>query len=342
MVQRGREMAQLIKLLDYPSRYEVDLYHYPSQFVVLKRQQWKKIKDAWLTGNWENLNEDESSEVYIEDIQPKQLSDIEIKSKKLQFFQFLNRIKLPGKKSAEETEEVENGTQDDEMSSIFDVFRVANEYFTETELKQKFLDEFFKFQLKWATSRMIEESEFDRKISFDDNLRYFLQSFPDNFLVMYQPVLYIGKAPIELEIIIIGPVETLCISFINGEENHVNLFNKGNFWTQKTLQREKKIINPLHGLNRMEKLVNQIYKKNEIVSNVRKILLCKSGYIDYRQAPQELELIDKRNYHSWHEQIINKSAPIKLNQLKAAQSILSLCEYTNHINLVNEETGEGY
>ncbi|MBP0726365.1 NERD domain-containing protein [Bacillus sp. RG28] len=333
-------MAQLIKLLDYPSRYEGDLFHYPSQFVVLKRQQWKKINNAWLTGNWESLNEEETSEVLVEDIQPKQISDVEIKSKKQQFFQFLNKVKFSRKKSTEEAEEVENVTPSDEISSILEVFRVANEYFTEKELKQKFLDEFFKFQLKWATSRMIEESEIDRKIIFDDNLRYFLQSFPDNFLVLYQPVLYVGKAPIELEVIIVGPVETLCISIINGEENHVNIYNKGNFWTQKMLQREKKIVNPINGLNRMVKLVNQIYRKNDIVSNVRKILLCKSGYIDYLQAPHELELIDKRNYQDWHEQIINTSSPIKLNQLKAAQSILSLCEYTNHIELVNKEAGE--
>jgi hypothetical protein len=90
----------------------------------------------------------------------------------------------------------------------------------------------------------------------------------------------------------------------------------------------------------MVKLVNQIYKKNDIVSNVRKILLCKSGYIDYLQAPHGLELIDKRNYQAWHEQIIKTSSPIKLNQLKAAQSILSLCEYTNHIELVNKEAEE--
>jgi hypothetical protein len=43
-------MAQLIKLLDYVSRYETDLYRYPSQFVRLKKQQWEKMKQHWKNG----------------------------------------------------------------------------------------------------------------------------------------------------------------------------------------------------------------------------------------------------------------------------------------------------
>ncbi|NLY79377.1 MAG: NERD domain-containing protein, partial [Lysinibacillus sp.] len=37
-------MAQLVKLQDYISRYEIDLTRYPTQYVRLKRTQWDKVK----------------------------------------------------------------------------------------------------------------------------------------------------------------------------------------------------------------------------------------------------------------------------------------------------------
>lgn len=40
-------MAQIIKLFDYISRYELDAYRYPSQFIRLKKQQWEKVFQAW-------------------------------------------------------------------------------------------------------------------------------------------------------------------------------------------------------------------------------------------------------------------------------------------------------
>ena len=43
-------MAQLVKLADYISRYENDLTRYPTQFIRLKRYQWKRIKNQWEHG----------------------------------------------------------------------------------------------------------------------------------------------------------------------------------------------------------------------------------------------------------------------------------------------------
>lgn len=333
-------MAQLIKLLDYPSRYEEDIYHYPGQYVLLKREQWRKIKEAWQTNNWELLDEKTSPEVQIEDVDPINL-DNWLQEEPSFFSKVWTKISRR-KKNEPLTEELEPTlNQENEISSIFDVFKVANEYFSEDELKQKYLDELFEFQLKWAAaSSYIELNESGRKIRYDETLKFFLQSFPDNLLVLYRPVLYIGKAPVELEILLIGPIETYCITIVSGEENHVTISDKGNFWIQKYLNREKKVVNPMFGLNRMEKLIRRIYEKNNIESTVRKILFTKNGYIDYPQSPKDLQIIDKRNYQEWYGSMINKSSPIKLRQLKAVQSILALCEYTNHIDLVNEEQND--
>ncbi|WP_413229413.1 hypothetical protein [Heyndrickxia sporothermodurans] len=40
-------MGQLIKLQDYISRYEMDPFRYPAQYVRLKKQQWQKLKLDW-------------------------------------------------------------------------------------------------------------------------------------------------------------------------------------------------------------------------------------------------------------------------------------------------------
>lgn len=47
-------MAQLVKLSDYISRYETDIYRYPSRFVRLKKERWKRFSSEW-----------GSSEVYL-------------------------------------------------------------------------------------------------------------------------------------------------------------------------------------------------------------------------------------------------------------------------------------
>lgn len=59
-------MAQLIKLQDYISRYEIDLARYPTQFIRLKQNQWERIKYQWQTGEtierWEHIEEEVKEE----------------------------------------------------------------------------------------------------------------------------------------------------------------------------------------------------------------------------------------------------------------------------------------
>src|SRR5690625_3594842 len=44
-------MAQLIKLRDYISRYETNPFHYPTQFIRLKQENWRKLVKAWQEEN---------------------------------------------------------------------------------------------------------------------------------------------------------------------------------------------------------------------------------------------------------------------------------------------------
>jgi len=40
-------MAQLVKLLDYITRYETKAFHYPTQFIRLKQEHWEQLMRQW-------------------------------------------------------------------------------------------------------------------------------------------------------------------------------------------------------------------------------------------------------------------------------------------------------
>jgi len=63
-------MAQLVKLQDYISRYQIDLARYPTQFVRLKKNQWERIKRQWELGEdiseWQHVDNEVEAEAYEE------------------------------------------------------------------------------------------------------------------------------------------------------------------------------------------------------------------------------------------------------------------------------------
>src|SRR5699024_8321896 len=119
---RGDDMAQLVKLYDYISRYESNPYHYPSQYIRLKKENWRKLQDRWLS----EVNS--SSKIVQEsESEPK-------KSKWLPF----NR----NQQTAEQHTNLNNPP-------------LPN---TEAQLKQYFLNQLYPIQLKWATSTISHES----------------------------------------------------------------------------------------------------------------------------------------------------------------------------------------
>ena len=87
------------------------------------------------------------------------------------------------------------------------------------ELKRMFIDQFFHFQMKWASSTLREKSYVDPKYLRDTLLRSIFQTLPDNYLVFYYPILRLKKAPIEFDIIIITPTECICNGFRTGRSS---------------------------------------------------------------------------------------------------------------------------
>ncbi|OBW59628.1 hypothetical protein A9986_00195 [Solibacillus silvestris] len=329
-------MAQLIKLQDYISRYEIDLARYPTQFIRLKQNQWERIKYQWQTGEtierWEHIEEEVQEE------------------KKKSLFQKL----FPFKKDVPEVEQedIEKVTisiewaaegdshQEEDTTLNFEPNLVYTPKTLE-ELKKMFIDQFFHFQMKWASSTLREKSYVDPKFMRDTLLRSMLQTLPDNYLVFYYPILRVKKAPIELDIIIMTPTECLCITVLEQESQAVYIANSERFWLKKDGKNEKKVLSPLIQLNRMEKVVEQIFHQNNIELPIRKVLLTRNGYIDYPGTMYGISFVDKRKFPEWMAQLKHSVSPMKHMQIRGAQAILNTVQTTSfHRDIWNTENKE--
>lgn len=303
-------MAQLIKLLDYPSRYELDIYHYPAQFIRLKRWQWHKLKVAWETGTLHVLQDIEYEEaVLVEKEQQGLLSRL------LQKF-----------KRKSEVEEIEVDYDLLEKTEIAELFQEIGEIDSIEVLKEYFLNQIFQFQIRWASSRFGITEEERKSLYYDGVLQYFLHSFSDNIMLFYKPIFFLGKAPVELEVIFVTPLETLCISCIDEAYNAVYVGTKEYFWNVKGIPVERSILNPNLAVNRMEKIIRQLYHYEGIDMPIKKIVMAKSGYIDYINAPMDTLFIDKRTINKWAKEIKSTNIPIKHTQLKAVNALIKMCD----------------
>ena len=324
-------MGQLIKLQDYVSRYEQDIYHYSSQFVRLKKQQWTKLKKSYLDGNmneWLIDPEDSpSNEIHSE---PERKGHMPGKFKRL-----FHRIKKEESPSLHSEPAV---TKPEQELGRF----LKKHPRTEGDLKQQFLDRIFNFQLKWASSTLREKSVVNANYIYDQKLRYFLQRFPDNCLILYKPVFQFKNAPVELDILLMTPTDIWCLTFLEAEEDAVFLADKGRFWTRRHHKYpDKKVLNPYISLNRMERIVTRILNSKGIEMPIKKGILCRNGYIDDVNAIYTERIIDKRSYSKWFESMRNNQSPIKNQQLRSGQALLDYCSTAYKVRMdVKEELEE--
>lgn len=319
-------MAQLVKLQDYISRYQIDLTRYPTQFVRLKKSQWEKTKYEWqsgeMTSKWEHLDIEQEEQ----ETKPK--------------LSILKKI-FPSRFSKQEEYEEENIEQmdvsnefaddevhEEETSLLFEPNIVYTPRSLE-ELKRIFLDQFFQFQLKWASSTLREKSYVDPKFMRDHLLRTLLQSLPDSYLLFYYPVLRLKKAPIELEIILMTPTECYIIKVLEEDDQAVYVASGDRFWTKKVGKLEKKLLNPIIDLDRSATIVQQLMQQEGAELPIRKVLLSRNGYFDYPGSSYDVRFIDKRKYPEWFQHMKRSVSPMKHMQIKAAQSLLNVAETTS-------------
>lgn len=308
-------MGQLIKLQDYVSRYEQNIFLYPSRYVRLKKQQWEKILSIW--------ERDEALERYEEDISLSIWNEDEKEP-------FMERVKgffHIGKEEEAQDQSAEMLRQEvyGEASFLFSpVFK--DKPSTVEELKQQFLNQLFPFQIKWASATLTEKSFVDKRFYEDERLKYFLQRFPDTFLVLYHPIFLLKKAPVEVETILITPTDVWCISFLEHEDSTVYCGSGERFWIKRVGKREERVLNPLIALNRTEKIVRNIFQLHAIDLPIHKVIISRNGYFDYPFAPFDVELIEKRNYEQWLQTMRTLRTPLKHIQFKAAKGLLEFCQ----------------
>ncbi len=314
-------MAQLIKLQDYISRYEQDIYRYPAQYIKMKKQQWERIHESFLA-------QENEKEPPLRKEETERHSTVSI----------ISRFKKLFMKEEEPEEEPVTVEKPDMLLNI--PFKPE----TEDDLKISFLNQIFHFQMKWATSTIQASSLADGRFYLDEKLKFFLQRMPDTVLIMYRPVFQLKKATVETDTIMITPTETWCITFLESENNAVYLGSKDTFWERKGRNgASKKILNPHISLQRAEDIVKQIYKRKNMDIPVKKAVISREGYIDYPDAPIGLHLLDKKRFPEWFGAVRKSRSPLKGQQLKGAEALLDYCR-TISVRRTDwdEEDGHGH
>jgi hypothetical protein len=298
-------VAHLIKLEDCVSRYQYDMYRYPGQFSRLKRDRWESLKREWEASySMKTPTVDE----YTEEQQPK--------SVKLAFDKFKKWYKREQKQSSIENSE--------ERPYQF-------KYMTLPEVKSSFLLELYEFQLNWASSTLRETSKLKKQFFYDETLRWLLQSFPDNFFVLYYPIVTYPKATVQFDILLIGPTDIWCIVNLNAKDNTIYQSFSERYWIEQDLEKEKKVVNPLLSLNRMSTMMKRILADTDLDMTVRKAVMTKKGYIDVDPQWSGAFFLDQRNIDEWNEKMKNTSSPIKSVQLKFSQHLLDVCQTLSEI-----------
>lgn len=318
-------MAQLVKLLDYVSRYEQDLSRYPSQYIRLKRYQWERMKTQWESGadlsEWQQGIQDN----LVESEEEKWFSPL---------FRLFGQRRTELSEKESDNYEIENRDQEDNFGFSPNLNHNPSSL---EQLRTMYLDQLFHFQIKWASSTLMDKSKVDTRFTRDTLLRSFAQRLPDNYFLFYYPILLLKKAPVELDIIIVTPVECQCITVLESENLAAYSGSGDRFWLKKSGNNESKILSPLIALNRTEKIITSIFNAQEIDFPIRKYLVSRNGYIDHPGAAFDVEIVDRRSYEDWFSGLSKLSVPMKSTQFKATQSILDVGQTTSISRLFGQD-----
>lgn len=277
------------------SRYQYDIFRYQSHFSRLKKERWERLRLAW-------------SSSLITEQTPPLLSG----KKKESIFNHLPFLK--GKKDLLSSADLPTVKTDLTQLKTLD------------ELKQTFYQELFHFQLRWASSTILEKSTLDPNYRKDSTLKWLCKTFPDNYLVLYKPTLMYPKAVIQFDILLISPTDVWCLVILESTKKNIYQTESERYWTELNGDQKKKIINPILSLNRMYTIVSKIMQDSDQVMNIKKNVITKEGYIDINKGPNQIEFIDQRSINTWVEKMRNNSSPLKTGQLKFSQNLLQCCQ----------------
>ncbi|WP_101844782.1 NERD domain-containing protein [Halobacillus sp. Marseille-P3879] len=281
-------MAQLIKLQDYISRYESNIYHYPAKYIRLKQQKWNQLKRQWENGEFNKSSG------------PSQIPERKTTGWK-QFFTRKNTIE-PNYENESVLENTEN------PKNI-------------NELKKYFLDELLPFQLKWASTTLLERSFIDPGFKEDLHLQMLLQRLPDHYLILYKPIVEVNKAPMEAGIIIIGPYEVEVINYIDVEADYISPYSQKQ-WHKETNEGKRTMSSPLLSLKRTETYLRSIMSTYDFGLEYRLTVLAPGTTIYASKEPYLTSYVDERSFERWLMEKRMLSTPLKHSQLMMAEKLL--------------------
>lgn len=288
---RGIYMAQLVKIFDCISRYEWNPYRYPSQFIRLKQENWKELYDVWK----------DHTPVHMKEESPEQ-------NPLQRLFRWSGFLK-----------------KEDDLPQEEPVLH----QFSEIELRSYFLNQLLPIQLKWATSTVSDVSFIDEDIYEDERLTYFLQRFPDIYLIMYYPLFQVKDATFDAEIIMIGPLGIEIIYMLDEAEHAIIYADGERTWTIEEDFKQKKIISPLLALKRNEHIMKGILHARDVHIPIKKTVLARNHIIVSNQEPYNTQVIGSNDYEKWFQEKRTIQSPLKHVQLHALETLLMYCVTTS-------------
>jgi hypothetical protein len=288
-------MAQLIKLKDYISRYEVNIFQYPTQYIRLKNENWKKMKWRFEKGMMEDQRE----------FHPQENRLLNEETGWRKFF----------KKKKEKNLDEDPDPQEDVPTGFGSI----------EELKQYYLDGLLPFQMKWATTTLREKSFINQAYQEDHNLKYFLQRFPDTYLLMYEPVSLMKKAEVEIDHLLIGPFGIDIITYLSHPGGTTIYPTTDHSWHIEEGYGRRKVRSPMLSLRRSETFIKSVLSKYQMDFPFRKVILAPDLDFGPGHEPYQTEFIGKDRYQDWFNEKRNIKSPLKHDQLKVAEALLKHC-----------------
>lgn len=132
-----------------------------------------------------------------------------------------------------------------------------------------------------------------------------------------------------LDVVLMSPTECICITVLEADNQAVYVGGSDRFWMKKVGTKDSKVLNPTINLARMESVLSQLFKEENIDMPIRKVVLTRNGYFDYPGSPYGIRFVDRRNYGEWMEHLRKASSPMKHMQIRAAQAILNTVQTTS-------------
>ncbi|QQK81196.1 NERD domain-containing protein [Salicibibacter cibi] len=298
-------MAHLVKLEDYISRYESDIHQYPSQFIRLKRERWKRLHRLWAKANQQVGNG-----LIVEE-------DWFAEENKTVLQQALQKLNGIHKKGTRETVKTNTGL-DADYEHLIGKSRESLHDFFYYELLQS--------QLRWASSSSSEVSVADSKYRYDSRLRDILRLLPDNYMIFYYPIFKIQQADIQLDVLLLSPSELYCVTYVEAPANTLFEMSSQRFWREFRSKTEHKRLNPLLSVKRMEDVVRSIFQHKGIDFAVKKAVLMPDALVDDIDFAGNVEMVDHRHYKQWMDKISKHVSPMKKEQFHAAEALLGKCK----------------